>query len=75
MALASPYPDIEIPDVPLTEFVLGANAGRPDTVALVDGARGDQLTYGQLAAYVDRVAAALRGNRRATPLWCRPRPM
>ena len=65
MALASPYPDIEIPDVALPDFILGANTDRPDAVALVDGARGDQLTYGQLAAYVDRVAAALheRGLR------------
>jgi acyl-CoA synthetase (AMP-forming)/AMP-acid ligase II len=56
---ASPYPDIEVPDVSVPDFILGTNAGRPDAVALVDGARGDQLTYGQLAAYVDRVAAAL----------------
>ncbi len=66
MAFASPYPDIEIPDVSVPDFILGANAERPDAVALVDGARGDQLTYGQLAAYVDRVAAALheRGLRK-----------
>ena len=66
MALASPYPDIEIPDVALTDFILGGNADRPDAVALVDGMRGDQLTYGQLAASVDRVAAALheRGLRK-----------
>jgi acyl-CoA synthetase (AMP-forming)/AMP-acid ligase II len=66
VALASPYPDIEIPDVALTDFILGGNADRQDAVALVDGMRGDQLTYGQLAAYVDRVAAALheRGLRK-----------
>jgi hypothetical protein len=59
VAFASPYPDIEIPDVSVPDFILGANAERPDAVALVDGARGDQLTYGQLTAYVDRVAAAI----------------
>ena len=66
MAFASPYPDIEIPDVSVPDFILGANADRPDAVALIDGARGDQLTYGQLAAYDDRVAAALheRGLRK-----------
>jgi acyl-CoA synthetase (AMP-forming)/AMP-acid ligase II len=63
---ASPYPDIEVPDISVPDFILGANADRPDAVALVDGARGDQLTYGQLAGSVDRVAAALheRGLRK-----------
>ncbi len=66
MPFASPYPDIETPDVSVPEFILGANRDRPDDVALIDGARGDRLTYGQLAAYVDRVAAALheRGLRK-----------
>ena len=66
MAFASPYPDIEIPDVSLPDFILGANEDRPDAVALIDGMRGDRLTYGQLAAYVGRVAAALheRGLRK-----------
>jgi acyl-CoA synthetase (AMP-forming)/AMP-acid ligase II len=42
------------------------NAGEyGDAQALVDGLTGDQLTYAQLAAYVDRVAAGLteRGLR------------
>jgi acyl-CoA synthetase (AMP-forming)/AMP-acid ligase II len=66
VAFASPYPDVEIPDVSVPDFILGAGADHPDDVALVDGMRGDQLTYGQLAAYVDRVAAALheRGLRK-----------
>ena len=59
MAFASPFPDIEIPDLSVPAFVLGANADRPDETALVDSARGDTITFGQLAAYVDRVAAAL----------------
>jgi acyl-CoA synthetase (AMP-forming)/AMP-acid ligase II len=66
VALASRYPDIEIPDVSVPAFVLGANADHPDDVALIDGMRGDTITHGQLAAYVDRVAAALhaRGLRK-----------
>ncbi|MGY1618694.1 4-coumarate--CoA ligase family protein [Geodermatophilus sp. SYSU D00691] len=66
MALASPYPDVEIPDLSVPEFVLAAGRERPDSPALIDGLKGDTITHGQLAAYVDRVAAALheRGLRK-----------
>src|SRR5919112_404858 len=66
VALASRYPDVEIPDVPVPEFVLAAGREKPDAPALIDGLRGDVITHGQLAGYVDRVAAALhaRGLRK-----------
>ncbi|WP_448642003.1 AMP-binding protein [Geodermatophilus sp. URMC 63] len=66
MALASRYPDIEIPDLSVPEFVLAGGASRPDAPALVDGLTGDSISHGQLATYVDRVAAALaaRGLRK-----------
>ena len=59
MALASPYPDVEIPNLPVPEFVLAAGRESPDTPALIDGLKGDTITHGQLSAYVDRVAANL----------------
>jgi hypothetical protein len=34
----SPLPDVEIPDVPLTEYILAGGAGQPDKPALIDGA-------------------------------------
>ena len=66
MALASPYPDVEIPNLSVPEFVLAAGKERPDAPALMDGLKGDTITHGQLAAYVDRVAANLhaRGLRK-----------
>ena len=66
MALASPYPDVEIPNLAVPEFVLAAGRERPDAPALIDGLKGDVITHGQLAAYVDRVAANLhaRGLRK-----------
>ncbi len=67
MALASRYPDVEIPDVSVPEFVLAAGRNRPDAPALIDGLRGDVITHGQLAAYVDRVAAVTRGLPAGTP--------
>ena len=62
MALASPYPDVEIPNLSVPEFVLAAGRERPDTPALIDGVKGDTITHGQLAGYVDRVAAALHAK-------------
>ncbi len=66
MPLASRYPDVEIPDVSVPQFVLAAGRERPEAPALIDGLKGDVITHGQLAAYVDRVAAALhaRGLRK-----------
>jgi acyl-CoA synthetase (AMP-forming)/AMP-acid ligase II len=66
VALASPYPDVEIPDLSVPQFVLAAGKDRPDAPALIDGLKGDVITHGQFAAYVDRVAANLhaRGLRK-----------
>jgi hypothetical protein len=63
VALASAYPDVEIPDVSVPEFVLAAGRERPDAPALIDGLKGDVITHGQLAAYIDRVAATAAGRR------------
>jgi acyl-CoA synthetase (AMP-forming)/AMP-acid ligase II len=66
VALASPYRDVEIPNVSVPEFVLAAGRERPDAPALIDGLTGDTITHGRLAAHVDRVAANLhaRGLRK-----------
>jgi acyl-CoA synthetase (AMP-forming)/AMP-acid ligase II len=66
VALASRFPDVEIPNVSVPEYVLAAGRDRPDAPALIDGLKGDVITHGQLAAYVDRVAANLhaRGLRK-----------
>jgi acyl-CoA synthetase (AMP-forming)/AMP-acid ligase II len=66
VALTSPYPDVEIPNLSVPEFVLAAGKENPETPALIDGLKGDTITHGQLAAYVDRVAANLhaRGLRK-----------
>ncbi|MGH2807016.1 MAG: 4-coumarate--CoA ligase family protein [Actinomycetota bacterium] len=55
----SPYPDVEIPDVGLTEFVLGGAAARGDKPALIDGPTGRTITYGELAIGTQLVAASL----------------
>jgi acyl-CoA synthetase (AMP-forming)/AMP-acid ligase II len=62
MVLRSPYPDVQVPDVSLTEYVLGGAAARGDKPALVDGATGEVTTYAQLAERVGAVAAALAAD-------------
>jgi len=55
----SPYPDVDIPQLSLSEYVLGRAAGRGDKPALVDGATGAVTTYAELADQVARTAAGL----------------
>ncbi len=64
--LRSPYPDVVVPDVALHRFVLGRAAELGDKAALIDGPSGRTLTYAQLVAGVERLAASLaaRGFRK-----------
>ena len=59
MIFRSTFPDVEIPEVPLTEFVFGDLGGRAERPALVEGVSGRVLTYAQLAAAVRAAAAGL----------------
>jgi acyl-CoA synthetase (AMP-forming)/AMP-acid ligase II len=58
----SPEPDIEIPDVTLTEHVIGGAAARGDHPAIIDSATGETTTYAEFAAKVDAVAALLQSR-------------
>src|SRR6185312_16417965 len=66
MIFRSPYPDVTIPSIPLTRFVLEQAIARGDKPALIDGPSGRTITYAQLAAAIPRVAASLarRGLRK-----------
>lgn len=57
---ASPLPDVEIPDVPLTAHVLRHAERLADKPALVDGPSGRELTYGELARGVRALAGGLQ---------------
>ena len=59
MLIRSPFPDVEIPDQPLTEFVLGGAGEFGDKVALIDAPSGRTITYAQLRESVRAVAAGL----------------
>jgi acyl-CoA synthetase (AMP-forming)/AMP-acid ligase II len=55
----SPLPDVEIPDIPLTSYVLAGMAGQEDKPALIDGLSGRALTYGGLDSAVRSLAGGL----------------
>ncbi|MDQ6829825.1 MAG: AMP-binding protein, partial [Gemmatimonadota bacterium] len=62
MSCRSPYADVEIPSVPLSEFVLEHATARGDKPALIDGPSGRVLTYAAVAAGTKSVAAALQAR-------------
>ena len=59
MVIRSPFPDIEIPDVTLTEFVLARADVLGEKPAMIDGTSGRTITYLQLHESVRAVAARL----------------
>jgi acyl-CoA synthetase (AMP-forming)/AMP-acid ligase II len=62
----SPYPDIEIPAIPLHALALQQAREQADKPALIDGASGAIITYAALEQQVRRTAAGLanRGLRK-----------
>ena len=57
--IRSNFPDVEIPDLSLTDFVLAGAMGRGDKPALIDAQSGRTITYAQLAESVQAVAGGL----------------
>ncbi|MFD4292268.1 AMP-binding protein [Rhodococcus sp. NPDC058532] len=60
MSFTSPYPDVDIPNLGLYDFLFGSiteqDLGR---VALIDGATGEETDYRTLIAKINAVAGAL----------------
>jgi acyl-CoA synthetase (AMP-forming)/AMP-acid ligase II len=59
MIFRSPTPDVDIPEVPLTSFVLGRAEDLADKPAFIDGPTGKALTFGQFANGVKGIASRL----------------
>ena len=56
----STYPDVEIPEVSIHEFLFGGLGEEElDTIALVDGVSGATTPYRQLVGQIDLFAGAL----------------
>jgi acyl-CoA synthetase (AMP-forming)/AMP-acid ligase II len=59
MTVRSPYPDVDVPDIGLPEFLFSDLGEHADSVAIIDGPSGREVTFAELAQGVDRFAAAL----------------
>ena len=59
MPFTSPFAEIEIPDIPITQFVLGRADALADKPALIDGPTGRVLTFAQLKAAIYATAGGL----------------
>src|SRR5215470_10754366 len=73
MIVKSSSPDVTVPDVSISEFVLRHAERLGEKPALIDGPSGRTLTYRQLADSVKKTAAALARlggiNTTANPLY------
>jgi acyl-CoA synthetase (AMP-forming)/AMP-acid ligase II len=59
MPVSSPYPDVEIPEVSLFDFLFSDFGERADAPALIDGGSGAAVTFTELKGMVLKIAAAL----------------
>src|SRR5882672_3759376 len=59
MIFRGPFPEVVIPEIPVTTFVFQNAGARPDKAALIDGPSGRAITYSQLTDSIARVAASL----------------
>ncbi len=59
MIFRGPFPEVEIPEIPLTPFVLEKAKERNGKAALIDGPSGRVITYDELVSSIGRVAASL----------------
>ena len=59
MIFKSPHPEVDIPIVPLTQYLLEKIAPFGDKAALIDGPSGRTMTFAQLAGAIQAVASGL----------------
>lgn len=59
MSFGSPFPDVEIPDVLLFDYLFGDIAEVADAPALIDGSSGQITTFSQLSGQILALAGGL----------------
>jgi acyl-CoA synthetase (AMP-forming)/AMP-acid ligase II len=60
MSFASPYPDVDIPNASVYQYLFGnIDDADADRIALVDAKSGDETSYREMIARVDTFAGAL----------------
>jgi acyl-CoA synthetase (AMP-forming)/AMP-acid ligase II len=60
--IRSPFPDVEIPDLSFTDFVLALAVELGDKPALIDASSGRTIIYSQVAQSLRGLAAGLAGR-------------
>jgi len=58
----SPLPKIDIPDIPLTEFVLSQVEQTPNHIAMIDGVTGQAHSFQQLSDAIHQLAGGLHAE-------------
>jgi acyl-CoA synthetase (AMP-forming)/AMP-acid ligase II len=59
MIFRSPFPDVTVPEISITSWVLRQTTRLADKPALIDGETGRSITYGELSRRVRRLAVGL----------------
>jgi acyl-CoA synthetase (AMP-forming)/AMP-acid ligase II len=59
MIFRGPFPQVDIPEIPVTAFVLQHAKEYGDKAALIDGPSGRTIKFSELADQISRVAASL----------------
>jgi acyl-CoA synthetase (AMP-forming)/AMP-acid ligase II len=62
MIFRAPFPDVTIPEVAITPFVLQKAKTLGDKPAIIDGPSGHIITYAKLAESIERTAAGLHAR-------------
>ncbi len=62
MIFRSPYPDIDLPNIPITRLVLRHADRLANKPALIDALTGHQITYSELRDSISRAAAGLSSH-------------
>ncbi len=58
----SPLPDVEIPAIPLTDYVFAGADAWPDRPAMIDGGDGRTVTFAQLRDMISKLAGGLKAR-------------
>jgi acyl-CoA synthetase (AMP-forming)/AMP-acid ligase II len=58
----SPLPVVDIPDVPITQYVMQKCSKIPNHTAIIDGSTGETLSYAQLESRSKALAGGLQNN-------------
>jgi len=59
MIFRGPFPNVTIPEIPVTQFVLQRAHQHANKTALIDGPSGRKITYAELGDAISRVASSL----------------